>query len=489
MTLQIVLSALLALIATALVVVPLLRGRDRSARRADYDLQVYRDQLGEIDRDVERGLLTETQASAARVEIQRRMLTIDAEERRSTKTPGAAPGHGPRVVLAVGMAVLVPVAALGVYGSIGAPGLPDSPYAAREQERLGMTAAEVARLREVVTALENQVADTPDNQPAWLLLAENYATLQKWPQAVGAYNRAVRLGGVSGDTWAALGEAHFFANDGQVVPAAQAAFRNTLRANRTEPRARYYLGLGYLQDDQPRKALAVWRQLSATSPPDAPWMSMLRNRMAAAGEQHGIAPVTVAAMHPLDLYDAEQRGEDVGLEASPGEDAAAQAASNADAARSGGGLSAEEQAMVEGMVATLAQRLEETPDDFEGWVRLGRSYAVMGRFAQAADAYGRAVSLRPDDIEVRFSHASTLLADARSREEEPPAAFFAAMNDILSLDADNPDALYFAGMGAAQGGNPEEARRLWTLLLDILPPDSPERSDIEAQIQALPPQG
>lgn len=489
MTLQIILSALLALMAAALLVVPLVRGAARSARRADYDLQVYRDQLGEMDRDVERGLLTDDQASAARIEIQRRMLAVDAAER--PVSGGTSEGSGARrsrFVVAAGLGVMVPVAALVLYGTIGAPGLPDQPHAARESERLGLTTADIARLRDAITSLENQLQATPQNQAAWLLLAENYSTLQKWPQAVAAYNRAVRLGGVTSQVWGALGEAQVMAADGTVVPAARAAFRNLLRADRGDPRARYYIGLGYLQDDEPRKALAVWRQLSATSPPDAPWMPMLRERMAAAGQQYGIAPATVAAIHPLDLHEAEERGEALALEASPDEDAAAAAAAHADAARRGG-LSAEELAMVEGMVASLAQRLEENPDDLAGWVRLGRSYAVMGRFDAAAEAYGRAVALDPSSIEARFAHASTLLADARGRGAETPPAFFEAMDAILALDPDNADALFFAGVGAAEGGQPDDARRHWSRLLEVLPPDSPERQEIEDHIRALPPKG
>lgn len=484
MTLQIILSALLAVAAAALIVVPLLRRPKGSARRADYDLQVYKDQLGEVDRDVERGLLTPVQAEAARVEIQRRMLATDASD-----TDEAAPadtGRAFRVALAVILGLMVPVGALVVYGGLGAPGLPDRPIAGREGERLGIPEAEIARLRQAIPELEKRLNAKPQSQEGWLLLAQAHHQLQDWPQALAAYERAVRLGKVEPTVWSSLGEAHALAADGTVGDAAQAAFRNALRLDRAEPRAQYYLGLARMQAEEPRKAMAVWRALSAASPADAPWMPMLRQRMAMLGQEAGVMPAAVKPVHALDLFDAEQRGETVALEATPGDAEAAAA----DAQRTAPGLTAEEQAMVDGMVKQLADRLAENPDDFEGWMRLGRSYGVLKRHDAAAEAYGRAAALQPDNVEPRFGQAGALLAQAEAANADRPApAFFDTVRGILEIEPANPEALYYAGWGAALDGNATEARRLWTQLLDALPADSPQRQDLEKRLQELPAAG
>ncbi|MFA7430844.1 MAG: c-type cytochrome biogenesis protein CcmI [Rhodospirillaceae bacterium] len=483
MTVQIILSVLLAFIAAAFVVLPLLRRPEHSVRRADYDLQVYKDQLGEIDRDVERGLLNESQAEAARVEIQRRMLAVDAE---GGKGGVVDTGRGLRIALAVMLGVLVPVGAIAVYGTVGAPGLPDRPIAAREGERLGLPEDEIQRLRASVVTLEASTAKDPKNQDGWLSLAEAHSRLQQWPDALRAYDKVIRLGNVEPEVWSSLGEAHVFATDGTVGAPAEAAFRNALRLDRREPRARYYLGLARSQQDEPRKAMAIWREISATSPPDAPWMPMLRQRMGGLGQQAGIMPASVRPVHALDLFDAEQRGEDLDLAATGNDDAAVASTENGEAP----GLSPEEQAMVDGMVKGLAERLAANPEDYDGWMRLGRSYGVMRRFEDAAEAYGRAAALRADDVESRFGQAGALLAHAESSgAEKPPEAFFATVRGILAIEPDNAEALYYAGLGAALDGQTGEARRLWGRLLDTLPADSPQRPDIEQQIRALPPAG
>ena len=61
--------------------------------------------------------------------------------------------------------------------------------------------------------------------------------------------------------------------------------------------------------------------------------------------------------------------------------------------------------MIMGMVGKLAARLEQQPDDVEGWARLGRSYMVLGEPQKARDAYGHAVKLRPDDAALKDAYA------------------------------------------------------------------------------------
>lgn len=118
--------AAMTALAMAFVLVPLLRGRAKVAARADYDLAVYKDQLAELDRDLERGVLTADQAGAARVEIQRRMLA-------AAEAGGKAADAAPRRILAPAavVAVLLPVAAFGLYAVLGSPRLPDVPHAGR----------------------------------------------------------------------------------------------------------------------------------------------------------------------------------------------------------------------------------------------------------------------------------------------------------------------------------------------------------------------
>lgn len=124
-------AGFLTLAVLALLLMPLLRKRSVAApERADYDLSVYREQLAEIDRDLERDLMTAEQADAARIEIKRRMLA--AADTRDHATPRTA---SPRLAWgsAVTMVIAVPLVAFALYWSLGAPQTPDLPWASRPE--------------------------------------------------------------------------------------------------------------------------------------------------------------------------------------------------------------------------------------------------------------------------------------------------------------------------------------------------------------------
>ena len=121
------LLALLAFVALLPILAPLLRGSRPAPARASFDQAVYRDQLHELDRDIARGLITQTEADAARLEIQRRLLATDrqpAAPSRLTRSP----------VLAAIVFVVIAGGSLSGYLWLGAPGLPDEPFSSRKAE-------------------------------------------------------------------------------------------------------------------------------------------------------------------------------------------------------------------------------------------------------------------------------------------------------------------------------------------------------------------
>ena len=102
------LLACIALIVVLCVLVPLLRRHDAPRSRAEHDIEIYRDQLAEVERDHARGLVTERQLEASRAEIGRRLLAADAARRDATQGRGAP--HA-RAILAVVLAAVLPLAA------------------------------------------------------------------------------------------------------------------------------------------------------------------------------------------------------------------------------------------------------------------------------------------------------------------------------------------------------------------------------------------
>ncbi len=149
------------------------------------------------------------------------------------------------------------------------------------------------------------------------------------------------------------------------------------------------------------------------------------------------------------------------------------------------GLSAEQQgAMARAMVARLAARLEDEPDDADGWLQLARSYEALQRPADAEAAYASAAALRPDDVTVLALYARSMLSQARTDQPLAPR-LVDVYRRIVLLDGQNPEALYFAGLGEAQAGNSETAAGHWERLLSMLAPGSEAYNVIENRLDEL----
>ncbi|MHB1200211.1 MAG: tetratricopeptide repeat protein [Polaromonas sp.] len=126
-------------------------------------------------------------------------------------------------------------------------------------------------------------------------------------------------------------------------------------------------------------------------------------------------------------------------------------------------------AQIEPMIERLAQHLKTTPGDAEGWAVLGRSYSVLGRYAEAVSAYRKVVELRPREAQGYADLADGLgSGNGNSLDGEPEELIAKA----LALDPDNVKALSLAGSAAFYRGDAAAAAQLWERALRTLKPDS-----------------
>ena len=121
----------LATIAVGLLLLPLLRRPPHNAPRATYDLSVYRDQLAEIARETERGEIDAEAAQAARGEVERRLLTAADAASANHRADKRGPARGGVWGFGIGLAVVLPLAAVVLYLVLGNPGVPSLPFAER----------------------------------------------------------------------------------------------------------------------------------------------------------------------------------------------------------------------------------------------------------------------------------------------------------------------------------------------------------------------
>ena len=385
--------AVLTAVALGLLLVPLARrGRAPAPTRAQYDITVYRDQLAEVDRDLERGLFGDEQAKAARIEIQRRMLAAGPEDASGGTEEPARPRPWGSVAAIAAIAVAVPAGAIGLYLYLGSPGAPGQPFAERGTATADAEAGDREGFRAVVGRLAERLLRNPDDLKGWLLLGRTYMTLERYDAAANAFRRAMGLGDNRADIAVDYAEALALADGGPITPEVRQIFEGVFAAEPGNTKARYYLGLAKAQQGDVRGALQDWVDLRVLSPPDAPWHPVLEQQIERAARALGVDPATV---EPSPGAAALAGARAPSRETAPGAPPATSAAgpSRADMEAAARMSDEERAAMIRSMVKRLADRLEENPGDREGWLRLARAYEVLGETEKAGEARARAEAI------------------------------------------------------------------------------------------------
>ncbi|MFQ5623558.1 MAG: c-type cytochrome biogenesis protein CcmI [Paracoccaceae bacterium] len=386
---------------------PLMRRTEGSVQRASFDMQVYRDQLAEVEADLARGVLSESEAEGSRAEVSRRLLAAASEADRGTGG-GPAPRSASRW-LAAGIATVTAAASLGLYFHLGAPGYHDRPLALRiaelraaQENRPSQAEAEanmparqpVAEPDKQAAALIEQLEETLKNRPDDIrgheLLADNLGRLGRFADARAAQQKVVELKGdaATAEDHAQHAEFMIWAAGGYVSPEAEQALTDALKADPKNVAARYYSGIALAQANRPDLTMRIWRELLAEGPEDAPWIAMIRAQIGELAAQTGIPAPEAAAPPP------GPSAEDV------------EAARNMD--------EQDRDAMIRGMVGRLADRLTAEGGPSEDWARLIRAYGVLGETEKAASAWS--------DAQKAFAGDETALAALRQAARDAGAA-------------------------------------------------------------------
>jgi cytochrome c-type biogenesis protein CcmH len=316
------------------------------------DAAFYRAQLTEIERDAARGLIAPDEAEIARTEAGRRVL---AAIRREGNARADSTSQLRIRVAAAAALVLLPAVSLGIYLSVGRPDLPAQPLAARDVARGGGVSMD-----EALAKIEKHLAANPEDGRAQELVAPAYMSAGRYADAAKAYAAALRLLGPSGDRLENLAEAYVATADGVVTAEARELFERSLMVEPGRPKARFYRGLAAEQDGDRQAAIALYSGLIDDAPPGSPIAANLAQRITKLG----------------------------GTPPKPQPEATAGPASPAGAA-----VAAlperERMAAIRGMVETLDARLAADGRDVDGWLRLVRSYVVLGEADKARSALAR----------------------------------------------------------------------------------------------------
>ena len=392
------LCAALALLMTGLLVTALLRGRRDTGPVQAFDMQVYRDQLREVDRDVARGTIAPEDGERLRAEVSRRLLAADAQVRGDSAVVGQP--RGAAIAAAVAVAVAVLGGAFWLYPRLGAPGygdmgLQDRIAAAAQARETRPTQTEAEAQAPAVAApdaaedyiqlverLRGAVAERPDDLQGHVLLARSEAALGNYVRAYKAQEQILRLKGddATARDFADLADMMVLAAGGYVSPEAEVALDAAMARDPQNGVARYYGGLMLAQTGRPDAAFRLWDNLLRESRPEDPWVAPIVGQIEEMALRAGVTgyrmPETATPLAGPDQGDIDAAGE----------------------------MSPEQRVeMIAGMVARLSDRLASEGGTPQEWARLISAYGVLNDQAQAIAIWDNAREVfaeQPEALEI-----------------------------------------------------------------------------------------
>ena len=406
MTLWLILTILTA--GAALIVAAPFLSRYANAGETASSIDVYKDQLAEVERDKAQGLIDDAEAASMRTEIERRILSAGKEANAAAER--VAPNW--QYHMATGVTGIVVLGSVGLYASLGRPEL-SSVVAPQAQDGWAQRAAVATNagpqgqaaqtadgqqgggdIEAMVKRLEQRLEANPNDSDGWRVLGWSYDNVGRNKDAVTAYRRAVDLQKDNATLRAIYGEAQVKAAEGVVTAQALATFEEVLAINPNDERGRFFKGVAKVQKGDNQGGIDEWLALYKIAPADAEWTDDLRTRIEETAKQAGIDVSTkLAEAKPVAAVVAQAPA----APAHPG--AVGPSAADIENAKQ---LSEQDrQSMVSSMVDRLAGRLETSPKDPDGWIMLIRSRVAMKDGEKARAALEKAKTVFADEPETQ----------------------------------------------------------------------------------------
>ncbi|MEM9585383.1 MAG: c-type cytochrome biogenesis protein CcmI [Pseudomonadota bacterium] len=355
------LAGLMALIVFVALLWPLGARRPVPSGRAAKAMAIYEDQLAELERDQNRGLITAAEAKAAQVEIKRRMLAAGQDE------PAIKSSSGRKTVLIA--ALFVPIAGFALYDQVGAPDVPAVPFSERSDEQ-----RDARELQTLLTELRFRLESDPNGgeTQGWTLLASTLMNQNRYAEAAEAYAVLTERPEATSATFSQYAEALILAENGAVTPRAANAIARSAELDPLNPAASYYRAVELDQAGETAQARAVLLDRVRQETRPAPWMGTFVN----LANQMG----TKLDLPSVDMPRFETQG--------------GPSASDVEAASE---MSEEDRAaFIRSMVDSLEARLQEEPENLDGWLQLARSLLVLNEEERALKALRSAAPLVQD---------------------------------------------------------------------------------------------
>jgi len=400
--------------------------------------EIHRDQLKALENDLARGVINQQDFETTRDELQLRLLD-DTQSCEAVTTADHGSFWTPkRTSLAI--ALTLPVLALTFYWQLGAPGAINPVAASRFED---------PQIRQMVESLETKLKANPNNPRGWAMLARSYKIMGRLDEAEQTFSKVGDAINTDPDLMVELADLMAVKSNSEIEGKPLELVNKALQINPKHPMGLMMSGVAAYRRSDFKMAIGEWEKLLAVLEPGSPDAQQVQGNIddarAKAGLPGAVANNQAGMLPPVSVEATANTSPE----------------------------------MVNQMVDRLAARLKDNPDDLPGWARLAHAYKVQGRLQDASRAYAKTGKLLDTDTQVMLQYADVLAMLANNNLSGKP---FDLVQKALKLDPKNTMALMMAGQASYKSADYKKAVGYWERVLTVLPPNSPDVVQVQAEI-------
>lgn len=468
---------ILLVIAVALMVRPLFRSLSESElaesqkqadQRKALNIELFEQKKEQIKQDYDNALLDDEAKVQAINEIEHSLIK-DAEN--SQNSPLIQLSNKNAKVLSLVFILFIPIFSMAVYAFImpqnfeqvvlGTPGKP---------AHQGQGQQQAPDIGEMITSLESKLKKDPVNVQGWNMLGRSYMVMKRYADAVNAYEKTIELNKTAQEQIPDLeinyvealmqtGEKESYVKSANVLTA-------LLAADPDNGDALWFKG--FIDYEMGNKASTVehWTHLLTLLPP--------------VGEQVDIVNTYLQRV-VVELNETLPADQQIVVKSPEKQQPQAVKATGPAPGQQMTG-SKDEQVFIANMVARVEQKVKDNPQDIESWKKLAKSYDVLGRTNDSANAYAKAVAIDNTDVNLLINYSNTVIKSGEINQLNNARIVFA---QLLDENSQNLDALFISGDLANAAGDIDDAKLFWGNLLPLLTKDSPAYQNVENNLQSL----
>ncbi len=470
--------ALLLFVAVILLIKPLLKSYSEpelaqqqvsSEQRKALNIELYEQKKIQLEQDLANGLLDDETYSQALTEVEHGLLQ-DAENTVVKDLSQLSKSQAKSLMFA--MLVFIPTLSITLYLYIQPENLAQIVSAEPMQNNSAIVNKNaVPDISSMVKKLEQKLQSDTNDAQGWNMLGRSYVVLKRYKDAVQAYEKALAL--VAQDpTVEAMPEldinyveALMQTSEKEYYQKAREYLTQMLLDDPSDADALWFMGFLDFDAGDHQQAIDRWTYLLTLLPVNSEQSQIVNTYLQQVKIQSGLTASTSNAN-----INATTGVKQAQLK--PNKEKTNQL-----------NVSSEQQSFINSMVARVEQRVKDDPSDLKGWKSLGKSYAVLNRLDESADAYGKAVVLAQKDVNLMMQYSNAAMKTNNKDIMNTALNYFSNLADNNST---NLDALFLSGSLARALADNEKAKKYWQKLLPQLQKNTPSYDNVKANLEQIP---